>query len=98
MTDDTRRALEAIQPIAKVLNIQVSADDKFLYCNGQAIGIGCNSTWATVNEFIGYVFSTTWMQDKCVRIPAYLKERIRRYWFTKEQMDAIRKERVERDD
>lgn len=89
MTDDTKRALEAIQPIAKVLNIQVSADDKFLYLNGQAIGIGCNSTWATVNEFIGYAFVKTWTADKSVRIPEPLMSRIKRYWFTKEQMKLV---------
>jgi len=89
MTDDTKQALEAIEPIAKALNIHVLADDKFLYLNGQAIGIGCNSTWATVNEFIGYAFCTTWLKDKCVRIPDYLKERIKRYWFTPEQMEQV---------
>lgn len=89
MTDDTRRALEVIQPIAKVLNIQVSADDKFLYCNGQAIGIWCNSAYATVNEFIGYAFARVWVADKSVRIPEPLLTRIKRYWFTKEQLKLV---------
>lgn len=89
MTDDTKRALEAIEPIAKALNIKVLADDKFLYLNGQAIGIGCNSTWATVNEFIGYAFVKTWTADKSVRIPEPLMSRIKRYWFTKEQLKKM---------
>ena len=89
MTDDTKRALEAIEPMAKALNIQVRADGRFLYLNGQAIGIGCNSAWATVNEFIGYAFVTTWKQDKCVKIPHDLVERIKRYWFTPEQLEQV---------
>ena len=89
MTDDTKLALEAIEPIAKALNIHVRADDKFLYLNGQAIGIGCNSTWATVNEFIGYAFCTTWLKDKSIKIPRPLKERIERYWFTPEQLNQV---------
>lgn len=91
MTDDTKRALEAIEPIAKALNIKVRADNKFLYLNGQAIGIGCNSAWATVNEFIGYAFCTTWIKDKYIKIPGNLNERIKRYWFTKEQLDQFYK-------
>lgn len=89
MSEDTKRALDAITPIADALNIRVSADDTFLYLNGQAIGIECNSTWATVNEFIGYAFCTTWIKDKCVKIPEQLKERIRRYWFSPEQLEIF---------
>lgn len=91
MTDDTNRALEAIRPIADVLNISVAADDKFLYLNGQAIGIGCNSTWATVNEFIGYAFLKVWMKDKYMycELSDELRDRIKRYWFTPEQMEQV---------
>lgn len=91
MTDDTKRALEAIQPIAKALNIQVSADDKFLYLNGQAIGIGCNSTYATINEFIAYAFLNVWMHDKYMycELSDEVKSRIKRYWFTKDQMKLV---------
>lgn len=60
MTEDTKRAIEAIEPIAKELHIKVTADDSFLYCNGQAIGIGCNSAYATVTEFIEYAFWHYW--------------------------------------
>lgn len=91
MTDDTKQALEAIEPIAKALNIQVSADDRFLYLNGQAIGIGCNSTWATVNEFIGYAFLKVWMKDKYMYcdMSDELRDRIKRYWFTPEQLEQL---------
>lgn len=91
MTDDTKRALEAIEPIAKALNIKVQADDRFLYLNGQAIGIVCNSTWATVNEFIGYAFLTVWMKDKYMycKVSDELRDRIKRYWFTPEQLEQV---------
>lgn len=54
MTADTEAALQIILPMAKELGINVSADYHCLYCNGQAIGIACNSTFATLNEFLGY--------------------------------------------
>ena len=89
MTDDTNRALEAIRPIATVLGISVAADDNFLYLNGQAIGIGCNSAWATVNEFIGYAFLKVWMKDKYMYCDMELRDRIKRYWFTDKQLEMI---------
>lgn len=94
MTDDTKRALEAIEPMAKALNIKVLADDRFLYLNGQAIGIGCNSTWATVNEFIGYAFLKVWMKDKYMycEMSDELRDRIKRYWFTPEQLEQVIRE------
>lgn len=90
MTEDTKRALEAIAPIAKELRIDVSADENILYCNGQAIGIACNSTYATIMEFIGYVFATTYNKDRLIShgipIPARLMNRIQDYWFTDSQL------------
>ena len=76
MSEDTARALEVIEPMAKALNIHVRADRKFLYLNGQAIGIGCNSSYATIMEFVGYVFAKYWTDGKCIKIPGALKERI----------------------
>lgn len=55
MTEDTARALEIIKPLANELNIRVRADGRYLFCNGQAIGIMYNSTHATIMEFIGYL-------------------------------------------
>lgn len=90
MTEDTKRALEAIAPLAKELRIEVSADNSFLYCNGQAIGIGCNSTYATVKEFIGYVFATVYKHDVFdlhgEKLPQNVMARVKRYWFTAEQL------------
>lgn len=93
MTPDTERALAVIRPIADELGIRVEADMKFLYCNGQAIGIACNSTWATVLEFIGYAFLKVWAKEKGEPVTGELRERIVRYWFSREQMEMIRKAR-----
>lgn len=91
MSDDTKRALETIQPMANELGIQVRADGQFLYCNGQAIGIGCNSAWATINEFIAYAFLKIWAKDKYMycEITDELMDRIKRYWFTPEQLEQV---------
>jgi hypothetical protein len=76
--------------MAKELHIQVDADNSFLYCNGQAIGIGCNSTYATIKEFIGYVFATVYKHDVFdlhgEAVPPKVMARVKDYWFTKEQM------------
>lgn len=94
MTEDTKRALEVITPMAKELNIKVSADRNFLYCNGQAIGIGCNSTYATIKEFIGYVFATVYKHDVFdmhgEKIPLKVMGRVKDYWFTAEQLKKFR--------
>lgn len=94
MTEDTKRALEVIAPMAKELHIQVDADNSFLYCNGQAIGIGCNSAYATIMEFIGYVFATVYKHDRFdmhnEKIPPKVMEQVKRYWFTAEQLKKFR--------
>ena len=90
MTKDTERALEAIKPIAKELNITVDADDSLLYCNGQAIGIGCNSTYATINEFLAYTI--IWLSKHEYRfkeIPAGYVSILKRYWLSKEQLSKL---------
>ncbi|MBR6861380.1 MAG: hypothetical protein IKM73_08680 [Acidaminococcaceae bacterium] len=94
MTEDTKRALEAITPMAKQLSIEVTADDHFLYCNGQAIGIGCNSAYATIKEFVGYVFATVYKHDVFdlhgEAIPSKILDRVKKYWFTKDQLAKFR--------
>ena len=61
MTEDTRRALEIIKPIADELGITVSADENWLFCEYhgmlQPIAITFNSTYATLKMFIGYLAS-----------------------------------------
>ena len=94
MTEDTKRALEVIAPMAKELHIQVDADNSFLYCNGQAIGIGCNSAYATIKEFIGYVFATVYKHDVFdlhgETVPPKVMARVKDYWFTKEQLKKFK--------
>ena len=91
MTNDTKRALEIIEPMAKELNIEVSADDRLLYCNGQAIGISCNSTYATINEFLGFAFLRMCEREyrfrESIEEAQMLQEDIRRYWVS----DAVLK-------
>lgn len=87
MSTNTQRALEIIKPMANELKMAVDADDKFLYLDDIAIGISYNSTWATLMEFIGYVmvreytqrFRGVWFADR-------QEEKIKRYWFTKDQL------------
>lgn len=95
MTEDTKRALEVIAPLAKELHIQVDADNSFLYCNGQAIGIGCNSTYATLNEFVQYVFWYYWKKWKSEKMPDIVRKTIQCYWFSDAQMEMWRKEHNE---
>lgn len=92
MTDDTKRALEVIEPIAKVLGIRVWADGYFLYCDGQAIGISCNSTYATVVEFIGYAVAKLGRTDyrfDYIFGSKKAEQAIKRYWVNSEMAEMI---------
>ena len=94
MTNDTKRALEIIGPLAQELNINVSADENFLYCNGQAIGIGCNSTFATLMEFIGFLLITVYAKDmlqtRGVKLTGECADVVKRYWYSPAQMAQFR--------
>ena len=83
MTQDTEKAMEIIRPMAKELNIDVSADYHCLYCNGQAIGIACNSTFATLNEFLGYAMYWMFIKDpvRWRTMPKGLEMQIKEYWI-----------------
>ena len=92
MTPDTERALKIIEPIAKELNIKVSAEGRLLYIDDPyegetAIGISCNSTYATIMEFIG-VLTLRHARDRRWKVSEKQQETIKRYWVS---MDAIRK-------
>ena len=80
MTEDTRRALEIIKPIAELYSIRINADDKYLYLNENRIGISCNSTWATVNEFVGFLFEVYDNLFRQIDLTEEQKHRIERYW------------------
>lgn len=92
MSEDTMRALDILSPLAKELGILVDADDHYLFCNGQAIGIACNSTYATVMEFVGYCIFL-WAKDRCESVPKNMVTRIKRYWFSEDQVKQFRKMR-----
>lgn len=96
MTPDTKRALDAIQPMANVLGISVNADDRFLYCNGRAIGILDNSTYATVKEFIGYAMYHLHCHDTRYDVPPSLVHQIKKFWFSDEQIKKLRLAEEER--
>ena len=90
MTQDTQRALDMLRPIAYQLGIQISADDEKLYCNGQAIGIGCNSTYATIKEFMGYAL---WYEGehRCPerwKMPKKYAEKVQEFWVRGGEQDA----------
>ena len=94
MTEDTKKAVEIISPLAKELGIKVEATDNILWMNDQAIGISWNSTWATLMEMIGYIF---WMEYVTEFRDVYLSnntcEDIMRYWFSKEKLQKLGVER-----
>ena len=84
MTEDTRRALEIIKPMAKEFNIKVDADDKLMYINDpylgrHAIGICFNSTYATLKEFIG-VMIYRFSRDRSLDLTEEQNKTIQRYW------------------
>lgn len=93
MTEDTRRALEIIKPIAKELNVKVDADNSILYLGDQAIGIGCNSTYATVMEAIGYFFLMEYTHWRKVDVTKETGEDIRRYWISRTALKKLLEER-----
>ena len=90
MTEDTRRALEIIKPIADFLHIEVSADWKLLYVNELAIGIACNSTYATVMEFIGFLLVSEYTRFRDIHIDKYDIDNIERYWICGELLQKMK--------
>lgn len=84
MTDDTRLALEIVRPMAKEFGIAVDADEKLLYVKDPymgdiEIGISCNSTYATLKEFIG-VMIYRYDRDRDLGLSKKQDDIIRRYW------------------
>lgn len=81
MTKDTMRALEIITPIAEELGITVEADDSILYVNSVKIAISCNSTWATLFEFIGYLITEYDREFRSLKLTESQLENIKRSWY-----------------
>ncbi len=89
MTEDTKMALERIRPIAEALGVSISADDKFLYLNNQAIGISCNSVFATIKEFIGYMIVKYSKDYRNLNLTEEQLSVIQRYWYSEEEVSKI---------
>lgn len=89
MTKDTERALEIMAPMAKEFGIEINADDRFLYCNGQAIGICDNSTYATLKEFVGYVMWSISRRDYRYHLSRDFENQIKQFWVSKEQIKKM---------
>ena len=85
MTEDTKKALEIIKPIAELYGIWIDADNKYLYANSKMIGISCNSTWATVNEFVGFLALEYDSRFRELNLTEEQKNRIQRFWKRKEE-------------
>ncbi len=85
MTDDTKRAVEILRPIMEELRIPMEATNSRLVLRDDAIGIECNSTWATVMEAIGWLFLKAYAQDFRPSVSKEmdydLREDIQRYWI-----------------
>ena len=84
MTEDTARALEILQPLLDELGVKAKATDSVLILDNVGIGIGCNSTWATIMEAIGFLF---WKRYNISFRPVDIdfqeaKDTIMRYWIS----------------
>lgn len=90
MTEDTRKALEIIKPIADELGIKVNADEKILYVDDIGIGIAWNSTRATLFEFIGYLIEKYGDVFREIGITEDQKKDIERYWVSAELLKKLK--------
>ena len=93
MTEDTKRAIEIIKPICNELGISIRADQSLLYLDEQPIGIGCNSTYATMMEALGYIFLTKYPRFRYgAQVDRELAADIKRYWISRAALQKIRQE------
>lgn len=89
MTKDTERALEIIEPIAKELHIEVSADDDYLYINNDGgIGITCNSTRATLMEFVGWLIYYYDRIFRDIKLTEEQLEIIGTFWYSQAHIEG----------
>ena len=94
MTKDTEKALEVLRPVGEIMGVELDADDDgFLYCNGQAIGISCNSTYATVKEFIAYCMVKMSREENRYRLTDSLERNLKRYWSGPDAVQEIKERR-----
>ena len=97
MTEDTKKAMEIIKPLADELNITVKADNRILYIDEMGIGIVQNSTWATIWEFVGYLMVRYDRKFRDIRLRQDQLDSIMRYWLTSDQLRKIQIEDEEVD-
>ena len=92
MTKDTERALEIIKPIADMVGVKIEADDNLLYINNDGgIGITCNSTRATVLEFIGWLIIYYDSHFRDLMLSDKQLDRIKMFWYSQEWIDERRR-------
>ena len=92
MTEDTKRAIEIVRPICDLLGVRLNADSGLLYMRDQAIGIGCNSTYATVMEAIGYIFLTEFPKFRYGAVlDSELTEDVKRYWIGTAALNKLKR-------
>lgn len=80
MTEDTRRALEIIRPLAEELGYKVDADAQHLTIGPVQVGIGANSTYATIMEALGTLFLLEYPSFRRFKLDEDQKKRIERFW------------------
>ena len=91
-TEDTKQAIEILRPICNLLGITLFADAGLLYIGEDAIGIGCNSTYATVMEAVGYIFLKEFPKFRYgVVLDKDLTEDIKRYWVGKAALNKLKR-------
>lgn len=91
MTKDTERALEIIRPIAEMVGVEVKADDNLLYINNYGgIGIACNSTRATVLEFIGWLIIYYDSHFRDLELSDKQLDSIKAFWYSQSEIERRR--------
>ena len=85
MTEDTKRAIEIMQPLAEALQFDMTADDDILWMDSTPIGISSNNTWATLMEMVGWIFYKRYIPEfREIDIDREeVRNVIQRYWLTR---------------
>lgn len=85
MEDKRAMVLNELEPIAKLLNIEldyvVEKEREYLLCNGQAICCSCTSVSGIRQEFFGYVFLQEWSKRSLGAFDKQTRNYIKQYWY-----------------
>ena len=91
MTRDTEMALNIIEPIARMVGVEVEADDNLLYINNDGgIGIAFNSTKATVLEFVGWLIIYYDSYFRCLGLSEKQLDTIKQFWYSQSEIERRR--------